>query len=57
MYVIIRDDGQYVRPSGSPMMYSKLLQEAKVYKSRDEAERDRCVENERVVPLAECFRP
>lgn len=47
-FVLRREgDGYYVAPSGSAKSYSPYLHAARVYKTRAEAEADRCG-NERV---------
>ena len=52
MYVIQRvTDGAYVAPSGSPSSYVRALQAARVFGSREAAERELCVENERIVTV------
>ena len=58
-YVLERTDqgGGYVTPRGSSHSYTKDLRCAMVWTTREEAEADRCVENERVVDLAELLRP
>ncbi len=53
MYVIVRDDGKFVTPPGSAHSYTGKLQEAQVYTTKGEAERNACVDNERVIPLIE----
>jgi hypothetical protein len=40
---------RYVTPPGREKSYTHMLQEAQAYWTRGEAERDRCVECERVV--------
>lgn len=55
MYVIVRDDGQYVAPPGQHHSYTDKLQHAHVYEDRARAEADRCVENERVVAVADAL--
>ena len=53
-YVIMRDDGKYVTKPGSAHSYTKLLQEARVFSTQGEADRE-CCGNERVLPLMEAF--
>lgn len=56
-YVLQRtDDGAYVAPSGGAAAYTRLLQNARTFATREAAERDRCVENERVLSLEEAMR-
>lgn len=50
MFVIIRTDGKYVSQPGSQHSYTDKLQNARVWASRESAERECCVENERVIP-------
>ena len=45
-------DGKYVARPGSKNSYTKFLQHARVFRAREEAERDRCPENERIVEVA-----
>ena len=54
-YVIVRDDGQYVARPGSEHSYCGNLQDAKVFWTLAEAERNRCPENERTVSLEDIF--
>lgn len=57
MFVIIRtEDGAFVTPSGSPHSYTTKLQHARIYRTRLEAEADRCALNEWVRPLGECLK-
>lgn len=46
-------DGKYVAKPGSKNSYTKVLQHARVFRTREEAERDRCPENERIVEVAD----
>lgn len=48
MYVLQRTDGAYVARSGSASSYTRVLQNARVYTTREAAEGDRCVDNESV---------
>lgn len=57
MFVLRRDDGKYVAPSGSEHSYVDRLEEAQVYRTREEAEDERCVENETIVALSDLLRP
>ncbi len=56
MYVIIRSDGLFVAPPGQRSSYTKKLQHARTFPTREAAERERCPGNERVVALADCMR-
>lgn len=53
-YLLQREDGAYVarvdvNPTGGS--YTRSLRYARVYATRDHAEADRCVENERIIQL------
>ena len=51
-YVIVRnEDGKYVTEPGSKNSYTATLKRARVFKTRDEANRDKCG-NESVVPVS-----
>lgn len=50
-YVIMRTDGVYVARSGSASSYTPYLQRARVFTTREAAERERCPGNERVVSI------
>lgn len=54
-YVLVREDGKFVTPPGSHRSYTGKLQEARVFATREAAERERCVGNETCVPLNACF--
>ena len=55
-YVIQRvTDGAYVSPRGQARSYVQRLQDALVYPTRAEAERERCIGNERVVSVLDAF--
>jgi len=52
MFVIEHTDGgRYVARPGSHGAYTRLLQHARTFRTREEAERERCPENERIVDL------
>jgi hypothetical protein len=55
MYVIKRKDGLYVAKPGSQRSYTNRLENARKFAAREEAERDLCPDNERIVPLSECL--
>jgi hypothetical protein len=57
-YVIQRTDGKvaYVTRSGSLHAYTTRLQDARVFPTREEAERELCWGNERVLSLEEAMR-
>jgi len=46
-YVLVREDGAYVAPSGSSASYTRALQNARTFPTREAAERERCG-NERI---------
>ena len=50
MFVLIRTDGRggYATPPGSSSSYTRDLLKARRYSTKEEAEADRCVENERI---------
>jgi hypothetical protein len=53
MFVIQRhEDRQFVTPSGSRYSYTKLLQEARQFPTRDAAQKE-CCGNETVLPVSE----
>lgn len=54
MYVIRRiPDGAFVAPSGRKASYARSLQHARIFPTRESAERDRCPENERVYAVSD----
>lgn len=56
MYVLIRTtDGAFVACPGSAGRYTRSLQGAQLFKTRDEAARNACPGNEYVVPLRDAF--
>lgn len=56
MYVIQRDDGAFVSRPGSDHSYTRLLQQARTFATRDAAERERCPGNERVLSVEQAMR-
>jgi hypothetical protein len=52
MYVIVRADGKFVTRPGYNTSYTAKLQEARTFPTKEEAERERCVENEYVRSVA-----
>lgn len=52
-FVLQRTDqgGGYVTPPGSHKSYTHDLTKARIYPTREEADRDRCKGNEIVVPV------
>ena len=58
-YVIQRTDGAYVqdmRVSTDGHSYTRMLQNAQRYRTREAAQNDLCVENERIMPVDNAFR-
>lgn len=56
-FVIRRNsDGRFVAKPGRKSSYTMYLQAARVFKTRVDAESDRCVENESIQSIEECFR-
>lgn len=56
-YVIQRvTDGWFVTPPGSAKSYTKHLQHARVFPTREAAARDLCVGNERILTVDEAMR-
>ena len=56
MYLVIRNDGALVanmRKSKTGSSYTRDIRQAEHYTTRKQAQRDCCVENERVISLAE----
>ena len=51
MYILERTDqgGGYVAPAGSEKSYTKDPRHARIFKTVDDAELDRCVENEIII--------
>ena len=58
-YVIQRVTGRggFVRPPGSERSYTQNLAHARRYATYNEADRDRCVENEVVVAVEALLQP
>ncbi len=55
LYVIQRADGMFVAKDGSEHSYTDRLQDAQVYQTREDAERNRCPGNERAVSIADAI--
>lgn len=51
MYVIKRQDGKYVSKEGSKYSYTDFLENARLFLTKEKADDNCCVENERVVPV------
>ena len=51
MFVIKRNDGLYVARPGMRSSYTRFLQYARIFASREAAERDVCPGNERIVEV------
>lgn len=54
IYVIQRTDGAYVARSGSKSSYTRNLQHARPFNSRESAQRE-CCDNERVRSVDDCI--
>lgn len=54
-FIIRREDGKYVARPGSEHSYTSKLEDARVFRTREEADRD-CCGNEQVVPIEELHR-
>lgn len=53
-YVLQRfADHQYVKRPGSGESYTPHLEDARLYPTREMADRDRCKDNERILSLAD----
>jgi hypothetical protein len=56
MFVIQHaETGKYVSRSGSLRSYTNRLEEARVFRTHDLAEKERCVENENLVDVYRLF--
>lgn len=47
-YIIQRNDGAYVARQGNPSSYTRRLEDARIYRSKELAERDLCPGNEAI---------
>ena len=56
MFVIRRNDGAFVAPSGSRGSYTLALQHARTFATREAAERELCPDNENIVPVDSIMR-
>ena len=56
MYVIMRTDGAYVARSGSASSYTRALQNARTWPTREAAKRELCPGNERIVAVSDIMR-
>jgi len=55
-YVIIRvPDGAYVAQPGAAHSYTTKLEQARIYLTREFADRDRCIGNEIIRSVMDCF--
>lgn len=53
MYVIRNNDtGKFVARSGSESSYTNAIQNARVFSTKESAQRHLCVDNETVVPVS-----
>ena len=55
MYVIQRNDGQFVTPKNSRLSYTKNVSEARGYISWTIAKADLCPKNEKVVDVKQFY--
>ena len=51
MYILKRTDGAYVAKPGSAKSYTRCLQNAQTFTSREEADRNRCPDNETITTV------
>lgn len=57
MFVIQHDEtGKYVARPGSLRSYTNRLEDAQVFRHREKAEKERCVENEVLVDVFRLFQ-
>ncbi len=56
MFVIKRNDGLYVAMPGMRNSYTRFLQYARIFRTREDAERDVCPGNERIVEVMGEFK-
>jgi hypothetical protein len=54
--VIIRNDGAYVARSGSEHSYTRKLEDARTFATRESAERDRCPKNEHIASIGDVLQ-
>lgn len=47
--------GRYVAPPGSVHSYTSYLENARVFRTPEDAEKERCVENEELVDVMKLF--
>lgn len=52
-YVIVREDGKYVARPGSEHSYTSKLESAAIFRTREQAELNRCPENEHIRSVSE----
>jgi hypothetical protein len=58
MFVIVRiSDGYFVTPPGSERSYTPFLQAARIFATREKAEKERCSGNEQVAPVTDYLQP
>lgn len=57
-YILCRtnDRGGYVAPAGSKRSYVRNIAFARVFITREEAEAERCVENEVIIKRISCYQ-
>ena len=47
--------GKYVAPPEEEEFYTTRIENARVFRTKQEADRERCIESERIVSLGELF--
>ena len=56
MYCLHRiEDGKFVARPGSQYSYTKFQRNAQMFKTKEEAEQNRCPDNERIVEVANAY--
>ena len=51
MYVIAKSSNVFVAKSGRKGSYTNSLEHARKFKTEEDAEKERCIENEYIIPL------
>ncbi len=54
-WVLRRTDGAFVSPPGRASSYTRDLTRARIFGTEEQADRERCVENERAVRVEDCL--
>lgn len=57
MYVLVRLDGMFALPPGQAMSYTKDLTKAWRFATKEQADGQRCRDNERVASLESLLQP